>query len=151
MNFSRRTLLASVAPAAALTVAGCSNILGTGIGVAVGPTGAISVTLPPAITDAIQSAVNLAVKYIPTVESILATAAGLFGPSYATIVTAGSAALNAVISALVNIVAGQAPAAQARLHKKLRALAPGAVLSIGATGALPFAPSGVAVTGYRSN
>ena len=102
---TRRLLLASVAPAAAVTVAGCSNILGTGIGITTSAGGGVTVTLPTAVNTFIQNIVAGAAKYAPTIESIAQEAAALFGPAYASIVTIGSAAINAVITALENLTA----------------------------------------------
>lgn len=104
MQLSRRSLLASAAPAAAVAVAGCSNILGTGVGITTSSGGGVTVTLPASITTFIQNIVNGAVKYIPIAESIAQEAASLFGPSFVSIVTIGSAAINTLITALENLV-----------------------------------------------
>ena len=76
-------------------------------------------------------------------ESIAATAAGLFGPTYSSIVQAGSSALNAVVAALVGVVAALPPAASARMRARLRASAPSSPVVIGTTA------GGVTVLGYR--
>lgn len=129
---TRRTLLASAAPAAAVIVAGCSTA-----------------QIQQAQTDwanivgEIQSAVAAAAKYVPTVESIAATAASLFGPQYTAIVTAGSAALNTIVATLVNVVGALTPPASAALHARLRASSPSAPVTIGTT------PAGVLVTGFH--
>jgi hypothetical protein len=67
-------------------------------------TGVVTYGLDPAVIAAITNVVQAVANYAPQVESIAAVAAGLFGPTYAAIVTAGSAAVNAVIAALVNLL-----------------------------------------------
>jgi hypothetical protein len=108
---TRRNLLATAAPAAAaVALAGCSNILGTGVGITTGAGGAVTVTLPAAVNTFIQKIVTAAAQYAPTIESIAQEAAALFGPAYASIVTIGSAAINAVITALESLTAPPAAA-----------------------------------------
>jgi len=136
MQLTRRSLLSSAAPVIALAAAGCATTTNP-------TTGVVTIGLSPAVTDFIQSAVAAAAQYIPTVESIAATAAGLFGPAYSAIVEAGSAALNTVIAALTAAANTLAPAAGARMRARLRASAPSAPVTIGTT------PSGVVVMGYR--
>jgi hypothetical protein len=99
---TRRTLLAS---AAVVPLAGC--------GITINPTTG-QVTLPANVVDFITSAVAFAAKYIPTAEAIAAVAASLFGPTFATIVTIGSQAINTVIQYLTNLITPLAPAAAAR-------------------------------------
>lgn len=90
----------------------------------------------------IQAAVAEASTYVPTIESIAETAASLFGPVYVTAVQVGSAAFNAVVAALVNIVNNLTPPASARLRATLRASSPSAPVVIGTT------KNGVVVTGW---
>jgi hypothetical protein len=129
---SRRRLLATVAPAAVL--AGCGTTITNG-----------QVNLPPAVIDFIVAAVAFAAKYVPTVESIAATAAALFGPAYVTAVTIGSQAINAVIAYLSNLVAPPPTpsAAQRRLAAYLKAAAPGATL-------IGYTRNGIPIYGYPS-
>ncbi len=61
------------------------------------------------VAGEIQQAVATAAAYIPTIESIAATAASLFGPGYTAIVTAGSALFNQIVATLTNIVNNLAP------------------------------------------
>lgn len=97
MHLTRRTLLASAAPAMALAAAGCTSTTNA-------TTGVVTYGLDPTVVTTIQNAVTAIANYAPTVESIAATAAGLFGPQYAAIVSVGSAAVNTVITALTNLV-----------------------------------------------
>lgn len=129
---TRRSLLASAAPAVALAVAGCTTAQVAQFN-----------TDWTTVVGAIQSAVATVAKYVPTVESIAATAASLFGPTYETAVQVGSAAFNTVIATLVNIVSNLTPPAAARLNARLRASAPSAAILIGTT------PQGVTVTGFK--
>ena len=128
---SRRQLLVSAAPAAALVVAGCAT----------GPNG--QPELDPAVIDAIQAGVAKIAQYIPAVESIAATAASLFGSGYVAIVTIGSNAINALIQTLANVITNLTPPAQARLRAKLRTSSPLLPVSIGETS------GGVPIIGYR--
>jgi hypothetical protein len=131
---TRRKLLTTTAlGATALAVAGCSTDQITAFE-----------TQWATIAGQIQTAVSVAVKYIPTVESIAATAASLFGPQYVALVTAGSAAFNQVVQALVSVVANLAPPASARLMARLRASSPNVPVTIGVTAA------GVKVTGWKA-
>lgn len=124
MITTRRNLLTSAAGLGVVALAGCTTTTDP-------TTGVVTLGLNASVTDFIQSAVAAAAKYIPTVESIVATAAGLFGSQYAAIVTAGSAALNAVVSALTNVVTQLVPAAQAKMRARLRASSPTAPVAIG--------------------
>jgi len=92
----------------------------------------------------IQTAVANASTYVPTVESIIATAASLFGPQYAVIVAAGTAAFNQIVATLVNVVANLSPAASAKLGVRLKASSPQVPVTIGKT------PAGVVIHGWRS-
>jgi hypothetical protein len=119
MMLSRRTLLLSSVGASAAAVGGCGLFTAT-----TNPTtGAVTYGLSPAVVSFISSAVQQIASYLPAVESIAATAASLFGPAYATIVTAGSAAVNAVVQALTNLIPTAPAAASAKLSAKLKALA----------------------------
>ncbi len=96
-SVSRRHLFALGAGASVAALGGCASITNP-------TTGVVTYGLDPAVISAITSVVQAVANYAPTVESIVATAAGLFGPTYAAIVTAGSAAVNAVIASLVNLL-----------------------------------------------
>ena len=129
---TRRSLLASAAPVAVLAVAGCTTAQVTQFQ-----------TEWTTVVGAIQNAVATAAQYVPTIESIAATAASLFGPAYTTAVQVGSAAFNTIVATLVNIVNNLTPPASARLHARLKASAPSAAVLIGTT------PQGVTVTGFK--
>lgn len=132
MNLSRRTLLTSVAPGAALAVAGCSTAQ-------VAQYQAEWAT----IVGQIQAGVAKVASYIPTVETIAAEAAALFGPQYTAIVTAGSAALNQIIAVLINVANNLTPPAASKMRARLRSSSPGAPITIGTS------PQGVVVTGFK--
>ena len=134
LNISRRKLLAGIAPAGLLAVAGCATTTTNGV---------TTVTLDPKVIGFVQTAVADAAKYIPAVESIVATAASLFGPQYAAIVTFGSNAINTLIAALESAVSSLTPPAAARLGARLRASSPTSPVLIGRTS------TGVTVYGYR--
>lgn len=110
---TRRTVLMT---SAAIPLAGCVTNATTG-----------AVTLSPAINDFIINAVGAIAHYAPSVESIAAVAAGLFGPQYAAIVQFGSQALNNLITVLQNLVKPPATPtpAQRRLAGRLKAMAAG--------------------------
>lgn len=93
----RRALRTVLLGGAAAALAACASTTNP-------TTGVVTYGLDPAVIAAITSVVQAVANYAPTVESIAATAAGLFGPGYAAIVTAGSAAVNAVIAALTNLL-----------------------------------------------
>lgn len=96
-QITRRHLFFLSAGAGVLALGGCASSTNP-------TTGVVTYGLDPAVISAITSVVQAVANYAPTVESIVATAAGLFGPAYAAIVTAGSSAVNAVIAALVNLL-----------------------------------------------
>lgn len=129
---SRRSLLAGAALlGAGVALAGCST---TQI--------ASFETAWASVAGTIQQAVAQASTYIPTIESIAATAAGLFGPSYATLVTIGSAAFNQIVAALTNVVNSLSPPASSRLMARLAASSASSPVYIGVT------KGGVQVTGW---
>lgn len=131
---NRRSLLSGAAlGAVGLAVAGCST-----------DQIASFETAWATVAGQIQSAVSTAAAYIPTIESIAATAASLFGPGYAALVQAGSAAFNAIVQTLINVVANLSPPASARLSAKLRASSPALPVTIGVTAA------GVPVHGWKA-
>lgn len=129
---TRRTLLASAAPAMAIAAAGCTTAQVT----------AFQNQWNTVVTQ-IQSLVAQAASYVPTVETIAAEAAALFGPTYESMVTVGSAALNTIVQTLTNVVTALTPPAQATLRARLRASSPMKAVNIGTT------PEGVAVTGFK--
>jgi hypothetical protein len=97
------------------------------------------------VAGTVQSAVNAAVGYIPTIESIAATAAGLFGPTYAALVTAGSALFNQLVSTLVNVVNNISPPAAQAVRARLARSSASVPVLIGVT------PGGVQVLGWKSS
>lgn len=148
MQLSRRTLLTSVAPGAVIALAGCT---------------AAQQAQWATIVGQIQTAVAAAAKYIPSVESIAAEAAALFGPQYTLLVTAGSAALNQIIQVLVNVAGALTPpdpsisfapmagvqvhgrnAAASKMRARLRAASPSVPAVVGTT------PQGVVITGWAA-
>ena len=133
MQLTRRTLLATVAPAAvALAVAGCSTTQIAGFE-----------TAWAAIVSEVQAGVAAAANYIPTIESVAATAASLFGPAWEAAVAAGSIVVNQIIATLVNVVGALTPPASHALRVRLRASSLNTPVVIGTTA------GGVTVTGYR--
>lgn len=137
---NRRSLLSGAAMlAGGLALAGCSSAQITS-----------AETTWNQVVDAIQSGVSTAASYIPTVESIAAAAAGLFGTQYQALVTLGSAALNQVISSLIGAVGSLTPIAASAMRRALASSSRGLPVSIGVISA-PLAPGGtVAVNGYKS-
>lgn len=129
----RKLLTTSALGATALTIAGCSTAQITAFE-----------TQWASVASLVQQAVSTAAQYVPTIESIAATAASLFGPQYVTLVTAGSAAFNQIVQALVNVVNNLAPPASARLMARLRASSPNVPVTIGHTAA------GIVVTGWKA-
>jgi hypothetical protein len=129
MSINRRSLITSIA---VLPLAGCvtnsSGVWG----------------LDPRIIDLIQKGVAFAAQYIPTVESIAATAASLFGPAYVAVVQAGSAALNQIIQVLTTAVSNLTPMARRIMRRQLKGSSPSSPVFIGTT------ITGVTVTGYRT-
>lgn len=111
---SRRSLLSSAAVLAAGGLASCASVTNP-------TTGQVTYGLDPAVVSFIQSTVAKIAGFTPVLESIAATAAGYFGQGYAAIVTAGSAAVNTVISALTNLLTNL-PVAAARLGATARRL-----------------------------
>ena|ERR1700722_1442532 len=100
---TRRSLLSSgAAGVASVTLAACATTIDP-------TTGATTYGLSPATIAFIQNAVSLVKQYVPTLESIAGTAASLFGPQFAAVVSVGSAAINAVINTLIDLVPGAAP------------------------------------------
>jgi hypothetical protein len=103
--FTRRSLLSSgAAGVAAVTLAACASTTDP-------TTGVVTYGLSTAVVAYIQSAVNYAKQYIPTIESIAATAISMFGPQFASVVAIGTTAINTVINTLINLIPGVAPAA----------------------------------------
>ena len=77
-------------------------------------TGVTSYGLPAGVVAFIQNAVAQIRAYIPTVESIAGVALSLFGPSYASLVTIGTAAINTIITTLTNLITPPVTAAGRR-------------------------------------
>lgn len=132
MVLSRRSLLASIAPVTALAVAGCST---TQI--------ASFEAQWASVVDTVQAAVAAAAKYIPTVESIAATAASLFGPTWQAAVAAGTVVVNQIIATLTNVVANLGPPAASALRARLAGSSVVTPTLIGTTSA------GITVRGYK--
>lgn len=97
------------------------------------------------IVGMIQSAVAVGASYVPTIESIAATAASLFGPQYAALVQIGSAAFNQIVTVLENVVAVLNPPAKASLRRKLMSSSPAAPVLVGTTS------TGISVAGWKAN
>lgn len=133
MTMNRRAFLTSTAFVGAAAVTGCTTAQITSL-----QAGWASVV------GQIQQAVANAAAYIPTIESIAATAASLFGPQYSALVQVGTAAFNQIVATLVNVVASLTPPAAARLAVKLSASSPQTPVIIGTTS------TGIRVTGWRS-
>jgi len=88
-------------------------------------------------------------KVLPTIESIAATAAGLFGPTYQAIVAAGTAVANTIVQTIVNVVNAAAPPATPAASLKFKKMLSGvavAQVTVGTTPPLPFALGGVPIT-----
>ena len=115
MNLTRREALSkgSLAVGGAIALAGCAATTVNGV---------TTYGLDPTVVTFIQDAVSAVSKYVPAIESIAATAAALFGPAYTALVTAGSAAVNTVISDLENLVPSL-PVGKAKMYAKYRAMA----------------------------
>ena len=111
MQISRRHLFSLGAGAGVFALAGCASTTNP-------TTGVVTYGLDPAVIQEIQNVVKAVANYTPIIESIVATAAGLFGPTYAAIVTAGSAAVNAVIAALVNLLPSIPAGAKVRMGQR---------------------------------
>ena len=91
MPVTRRSLLATVAPGAVLTLTGCASIVTPVPG-----------NISAAVLAYIQQVVQAAAQYLPAAVSIATLAASLFGPGWAGIVQIGSAAIQQLISALIS-------------------------------------------------
>lgn len=134
MNLSRRKLLTtSVLGVGALALANCTTAQITSFE-----------TQWATVAGQIQNAVAAAGTYVPTIESIAETAASLFGPQYATLIAAGSAAFNQIVATLTNVVTNLSPPASAKLGARLRASSPQVPVTIGTTA------TGVKVTGWKA-
>lgn len=127
MNVSRRTLLVralsstALAGVAAAGLAGCATTTNP-------TTGAVTYGLDPSVVAQVQAVVAAVASYTPAIESIAATAAGLFGPAYTGLVTVGSAAVNTLEQALENLVTSLPVGARhARLGARLGATPAGAL------------------------
>lgn len=130
---NRRSLLSTVAVlAGAIALAGCSS-----------DQIASAEASWNSVVSAIQSGVAKAAAYIPTIESIVATAASLFGPGYAAIVQVGTAAFNQVLATLVNVLNSASTPIVASARRRLMASSPQVPVVIGVT------PMGIQVAGYR--
>jgi len=132
MQMTRRALLAGASLGAVVAVAGCT-------------TAQISTFEAQwtSIVDAVQAAVAAAAKYIPTVETIAATAASLFGPAWQAAVAAGTVVVNQIVATLTNVVNNLSPPAQARLQARLRGSSVSSPIVVGVTS------TNVVVRGYR--
>ena len=134
MQISRRKLLTTtVLGASALALANCTSAQIASFE-----------TQWATVAGQIQAAVATASQYVPTIESIAATAASLFGPQYAALVAAGSAAFNQIVATLTNVTNNLSPPASAKLAARLRASSPQVPVTIGTT------PAGVTIHGWKS-
>jgi len=137
MQMTRRKMLggaALIVPAAALALAGCTSAQ-------------IAVFEQDWTTfvQQVQSVVNEVQSYIPTIESVAATMAALFGPEWAATVALTSQIINEVIAAIESAL-GQLPAsARVAVRARLRASAPGTEVTIGT-----IPGTAVVVSGYRT-
>jgi hypothetical protein len=138
MQITRRTLLASAAPAAALVLGACST---TQI--------ASFEAQWSSIVTTIQADVAAAAQYIPTAETIAATVAGLFGPQWQAAVAAGEAVVNQVVGVLTQVATQLTPPAAARMRSHLAKSSFAAPVAIGKTSPTIYAPNGVTVTGFK--
>lgn len=98
----------------------------------------------------VQNAVKLAQSYIPSIDSIAETLAGLFGPAWQTAITFGISLTNQVVAAIesaLNVLAP--PAASAKLHRMGAAM--GTLVTIGPVPGLtnPKTGGGVIIVGYK--
>ena len=134
---SRRAILASAATVPAVALAACST------------TQIQNFEAQWAAAQAwIAQQVQVVTKVLPTVESIAAVAAGLFGPSYQALVTIGSGLANQVIAAIVAVINAAAPPPTPAPQAKLKAMLHGgsvASVVVGNTGPLPYAWQGVTI------
>ena len=141
MQISRRNLLTGIAPGALLAVAGCTA------------TQVANFDAQWAAAQAwIAQQVQNITKVLPTIESIAATAAGLFGPTYQALVAAGSALANTIVSTITAVIKAAAPPATPAAAAKFRAMLRGAAVrqvTIGTTPPLPFALTGVPIAVVR--
>jgi hypothetical protein len=138
---NRRTLLTGAALGGlGLAVAGCSS---TDISSAEASWASVLGNIQSAVATA-TAAISSATAYIPTIESIVATAANLFGPQYAALVTIGSAAFNQIVATLTNVVNSLVPVASAHLAARLQTSSPNVPVTIGRTS------TGVVVHGYKA-
>lgn len=96
------------------------------------------------IVGQVQSAVATGAQYIPTVESIAATAASLFGPEYTALVTVGSAALNSLITTLESVLTAATPAVVASARRRLASSSRSVPVAVGVT------PEGISVIGWKA-
>ena len=131
---NRRTLLGGVALTGLVAVAGCTTSQVTAFE-------AQWATIAGQIQYVVSNSVA---AYIPTIESIAETAASLFGPQYIAIVQVGTAAFNAIVATLENIVNNLTPPASAHLRMKLKGSSPSVPVVIGTTS------GGVRVMGWKS-
>jgi hypothetical protein len=131
---SRRSLLTGVALA--------------GAGIALGACSAAQVqtfeTQWATIAGQIQQAVAKAAAYIPTIETIAATAASLFGPEYVALIQVGTAAFNQIVATLTNVVNSLSPPASARLAARLATSSALVPVTIGVT------PANIKVVGWHA-
>jgi len=139
MEMTRRKLLSSAV------------IGGGAVGLAACTTAQISTfeTSWTAFVDQVQGLVNNAAGYIPIVESIAATMASLFGPTWTSAVALGTAVLNQVVGVLTSVVTNLAPPAVASLRSRLRKSSLRLPVIIGVTPPTSFEPNGVVVHGYH--
>jgi hypothetical protein len=139
MEMTRRKLLSSAV------------IGGGAVGLAACTTAQISTfeTSWTAFVDQVQGLVNNAAGYIPIVESIAATMASLFGPTWTSAVALGTAVLNQVVAALTSVVANLAPPAVASLRSRLRRSSLRLPVIIGVLPPTTYMPNGVVVHGYH--
>lgn len=92
----------------------------------------------------VQSLVNQAAGYIPTIQSIANQVAAMFGPTWQTAVALTNAVVNQVVAALQAIITAASPPAVSSFASRLNAAPPGVAVRVGTT------KEGVTIYGYRS-
>lgn len=142
MQLSRRNMLSSAAlGAVALGVAACSST----------QISQFEADYSNFVTQ-VQASISAAQKYIPTVESVAATLAGLFGPQWAGAVTFGTAILNQVVAAIESALGSQPTVAKSASLARLSTSSRGVPAAVGTIPGLidPATQRPVLVTGFRS-
>jgi hypothetical protein len=139
-TMTRRSLLTTVAVGGgAVALAGCSA----------GQIATAETALTSFYND-VQAGVVAIQKYVPTIESIAETAAGLFGPAWSTTVTFGVNLVNQVIASIESALNNVPPATASAKLERMGAT-PGLLVTIGGVPGLinPKTGQQVVITGYK--